>query len=340
MAIKWDLDGSLRVGIELTVSGTTITAKYYVGTNSGGYNWADNQTLNRTVNLTGSTNFYNDLTDPNEYMLVYTGTRTGNRGSTYTFGANITGAFNGDNPSVSDSIKVPALEPGKPGAPSFSSLTDTSFTVQFGAAASNGSSVDSYQVQIATDSNFNNLVYNESGSTRTRYPSGLDQRTTHYARARAHNGEGWGDWSSTGSTKTYGPPTVIRDFEVASIGGTSATLDWTGPSTWNGDNTGDYDIEYGLQSDLSDAVTVNVSGATTLDLDSLTPASAYYFRGKATNQYGDGDETAIISASTDAPPVYVKVSGEWKAVIGLYVKVSGTWKPVSRLWVKVNGSWK
>lgn len=70
----------------------------------------------------------------------------------------------------------------------------------------------SYQVQIATDNTFNNIVFDQSGinGTSTNY-SGLVTNSNHYWRVRGYKGTGAGIFSSVFTFKTMAlpPPTAI-----------------------------------------------------------------------------------------------------------------------------------
>ena len=68
-----------------------------------------------------------------------------------------------------------------------------------------------YQLQVATDAGFNELVINESGITSTfATVSGLAFSTTYYWRVKAFNGAIESDWSLTWSFTTTGAPPAIQ----------------------------------------------------------------------------------------------------------------------------------
>ncbi len=64
--------------------------------------------------------------------------------------------------------------------------------------------VSGYEVQLATDANFQNIVAEVSDFAGTTFLAGvvLDQGTTYYWRVRGNNSCGTGDWSSTSSFTT------------------------------------------------------------------------------------------------------------------------------------------
>lgn len=64
--------------------------------------------------------------------------------------------------------------------------------------------VNGYEVQLATDANFQNIVAEVADFVGTTFLPGvvLEQGTTHYWRVRGNNACGTGDWSSTSSFTT------------------------------------------------------------------------------------------------------------------------------------------
>ena len=71
---------------------------------------------------------------------------------------------------------------------------------------------DSYEIQIATDDIFNNILFTQTGivDNYTDY-TGLENNSVHYWRVRAYKGNGAGLWSSTFSftTMTLSPPSLV-----------------------------------------------------------------------------------------------------------------------------------
>ncbi len=107
--------------------------------------------------------------------------------------------------------------PGPPAAPALSSpaagATGVAIPAALSWSASSGAA--SYQVQVATDSGFASLVYNQSGITATLTSvSGLSASTLYYWRVNATNAYGTSAWSSVRSFTTAAPappaaPTLV-----------------------------------------------------------------------------------------------------------------------------------
>lgn len=126
MAITWggwaarDAYYKQRVGIDLTRSGRTFTARYYVETTGSMY--YNGYTLNRGGNITGGVSF-NWNTGSASTMLVNTATFTGSPGGSYTFTASVH-LFWGGTMSVSRSGSIPISSPGAPTSVTAKRITD------------------------------------------------------------------------------------------------------------------------------------------------------------------------------------------------------------------------
>lgn len=303
MAIVWgSYDGYLAVGIDVSISGTTVTVRYYVKTSSGGYNWSDTQTLNRTNWITGSTSYFNDLTGPSEQMLVATVTKTGSRGSSYTVGAYITGAFNGNSPSVSRSFTVPAIAPSAPGTPSFSDVTGTSMKVSWSAPSSNGgATITNYRLQYSTTSDFSSDVHTfNTGTSRTKTVTGLTPGVRYYWRVRAENSAGDGDYSSTSNkwTLDYADPVTLDP--VTDPAADSANLTWSATPDNGGASVTGYVVQFDTDPAFSDPTELTTGTTRALTIGGLTPGDDYNVRVAPVTSVGQGDWSNVVTFTTPA----------------------------------------
>ena len=118
-----------------------------------------------------------------------------------------------------------ALADGAPDAPVLSAPADGAIGVNTNPTISWGSiaSAASYDLEIATDSAFNNLVYSASEpSTSHRVASALDPNSEHFVRVRAVNACDSGNWSAavsftTASLVCTAPALAIPDGPAAGV---------------------------------------------------------------------------------------------------------------------------
>jgi len=141
MAIDWGAwEGSgsnrLRIGIDVSweaiTSGeaaATATIKVYLDVEG---NWSDTQTITMTGSGSGSTTFSNNqnnnsvLRYTDSYTYTYSSSSYGSSPGTRTFGASLSGAFNGATPSNSVTKAIPARPYAAPTAPSNVNTSRTS----------------------------------------------------------------------------------------------------------------------------------------------------------------------------------------------------------------------
>lgn len=300
-----DGDSAVRVGLDLSVSGTKITAKYYAGSGySGGV--SDDEVMEGYGSIDFKQGFHNSSSSGSP-QLIATKTFTGSRGKTYSFGAKITGVYNGSTPSVTDSIKIPATVPSKMSKPSISSVTSSSATVSWSKPSGNGDTVDYAQIQVDNNSDFSSPKHSYTDSASPSYPNDLAANDTYYVRMRAHNSEGYGAWSDTASFKTkvlspsaptIGTPTRNSD--------TSVTVRWTR----NSSTARPYESQQVYRryytgtgwSDWTRIASVS-STATSYTWTSASQGHVYQFMVKALNDAGSANssDSGNVYTTPDAP---------------------------------------
>jgi hypothetical protein len=277
-------DGNaIRVGIDLSVSGTTITAVYKFQ-NEFAFN--DSQTSTRSGAVTGSTSFQNNG-GAGHVGTITTKTITGSIGSTYTFGHTLSGVYNGATPSVSASIQVPGNPPSAPWWESNTptNIMQTQATFRWNPPSSNGGlPITAYTFQLSKTEGFGSIIHSNPNAGMDETVTGLTGNTRYYARVKAHNAAGAGPWSSTRPLLTA--PTVPSKPgtpTVSNITSTGARLTWTVPTN-NGGGTIDY---YDVQVDNDPAFgspIVNVDSPNNVeDVTGLAPNITYYARVRAAN---------------------------------------------------------
>lgn len=312
MAITWGAgDGSgygiFYVGIDYSISGTSVTVRYYVRTEANSVN--DTQKLTFYGKISGSKSF--TMNTPNMgAQLVHTASFTGSRGSSYTVSASLSGTYSGGTPSHSRTITIPAVEPSKPGTPSVSSITSNGAKVTWSAPTNNGgSSIKRYQVSFSESSSFSNddraYTTSRSYTSTSRAPN-----KTYWVRVRAENGVGWSGWSGSRSFKTK-PSTPSAPSSVS----VSRTNDTRQVISWNRNNTSGapYDNLYVERWDSvtnSYSVRATLSGSASSYTDTGTVANRRYryrVRAKNSSGYSSYGYSNYIS-TTPLPPTNVKAT--------------------------------
>ena len=184
-----------------------------------------------------------------------------------------------------------------PGAPTGVSAAagNAQATVSWVAPASNGgSAITGYTVT----SNPGNLTCTTPG-TLTCPVTGLTNGTPYTFSVTATNAIGTGPPSTSSNAVTPvtvpGAPTNV----TATAGNTSATVNWTVPSS----NGGSAIIDYTVTSSGSQTATAIGAGATSATVSGLTNGTPYTFTVHARNNVGAGAESAASTAVTPAPNV-------------------------------------
>lgn len=252
MTVWSAVDNHLQVGVDLTTSdGTptygesiTLTCKWYV---KSGTKWNDTQTLNWIfAGSSGTKSFTNTVDGSTQLVLTKTYTLTADAFSHTVQGhGTISGAYNGANPNVSDSITVPASPgvPNTPAAPTTNGAAGaTSLPIKWTAPATNGSAITGYQIARRVGSGANTYISLGTGLSTTL--TGLTPATTYSIFVRANSAAGWSPWSNalTFATIITAPANSVnvRLEDTSTPSGYAAHITWTAGGT-NGASGVTYD---------------------------------------------------------------------------------------------------
>lgn len=326
MAISWGSWAGpsgqrLRVGIDLSVSGTTITAKYYIEAESS---MNDNQTMTLTGASTGTVTYTANTPQSGGTQLVTTKTKSGTRGSKYTFEAKVTGVYTGASPSESASITVPAAPPAKPSTPSVSSVKSSSFKATLGSAPStNGSAITGYVFQISTASDFTAglSTISTGASTLSATFTGLAANTDYWVRVKATSGAGDSSYSSGRAvTTTPNAPAAPTSPTVTRVSDTTQHVGWSRAAT----SAAPYVNQYVERRDNVATAWIRASGALTGTATGFTDTTTvanrrYDYRVVAENAGGIGTSTVVSINTTPAAP-----TGVTAVKVGATIEVSWT----------------
>jgi hypothetical protein len=234
MAIVWSgfaqgNDGNgLRVGVDVTRSGNVFTVKYYYGTE---FAYSDSQTLNRTGgSVGGSFSFSNN---GGSQVLINTASFTGSPGGSYTFGANITGSYNGANPSVSVTASIPISAPAAPGTPSIARVSDTQHTLSW---TRNATGAAPYAGQNILRETFLNGAWGSSqkiavvsGSATSFSDTTTEARRVYRWRVQAFNSSGSATSGTSANAYTTPPPPTNCE---ATKSGSDIVVTWSNGPTY------------------------------------------------------------------------------------------------------------
>jgi hypothetical protein len=156
--------------------------------------------------------------------------------------------------------------------------TDISINPLVSWNASSGATA--YNVQLATDAAFSNIVSTKTGiATTSASFSGLTGNTTYYWRVNATNGGGSSSWSTVYSFTTV--TVVIPDVPVLGLPADGATgVSLPARLSWNAANAAaSYHLQVSLYADFRQ-IASNKAGLTTTssNVGGLKKNTVYYWR--------------------------------------------------------------
>jgi hypothetical protein len=228
-----------------------------------------------------------------------------------------------------------ATVPDPCGTPTASSIGATSAYISWGIPSDGGSGFTGWQLQVARDAGFTQLVYD--GNIGYATVSGLLRNTRYYIRARAFNAVGAGGWSGTGFFDTVAAvPAAPTGLTATAVFPDGVNLSWVAPDN-GGTPITNYLIQAATNASFTTGLTSQNSGTSLITgVGSLLPATTYYFRVFAQSLAGTGPASAVYSTVTTSS-ARVKKNNLWTNV-RVWVKVAGVWK-VPRTHKKKDGSW-
>lgn len=230
-------------------------------------------------------------------------------GSTYTFKVAAFNSAGTGSYSSSTSSVTPYTLPGTPTNVSATAVTNsTTASLTWTAPSNNGSSITGYSV-IATDASGNTSTQSTGSSSASYTFTGLTVARAYTFTVAATNAAGTGSYSSSSNSITPytapGAPTIGTPSISASS--TSATVNWTAPTSTGGSAITGYSIV------SSPATTTQSAGssATSMTFTGLTYGTSYTFTVAAVNAIGTGTYSSSSSSITPytTPGTPTNVSG-------------------------------
>ena len=181
-----------------------------------------------------------------------------------------------------------------------------------------------YDVQIATDDSFNNVIATGTPATNSFNYSGLLNFTDYHWRVRARNGANYGEYSSVFTFQTKLAAPVITNPANNAVGAPIA-----GNFTWNAVfGATFYSVQLSTDANFTTLLVDQTNiAATTLAYSGLNNMTNYFVRVKAHNADGEGDWTVhtfrtILGTPSNVSPVdnafsrSLLGSVSWSAVAG------------------------
>jgi hypothetical protein len=157
---------------------------------------------------------------------------------------------------------------------------------------------DSYHLQIATDANFSNRVFDQEGLTSTSTEvTDLNYQTLHYWRVRGTNSAGQGEWSIVRNFFTlFVPP--APNLIVPADGAENIPV--TSEFRWQGaGRTDSYRLQVAANASFSNIV-YDITGinATSFEVTGLNYETTYFWRVSGVNPAGQGPWSSTWQFST------------------------------------------
>ncbi|MCP4222633.1 MAG: fibronectin type III domain-containing protein, partial [Actinomycetia bacterium] len=176
-------------------------------------------------------------------------------------------------------ICTPDIVPGRPSAPNIL-FADQALDVAWTAPPNTGSAIDDYELEIGGGRSSVQPV-----GTQTSYTwPGLSNGAGYQFRVRAHNGAGWGEWSTWSATEhplrepdAPAAPTVQRGQQFLDI-------TWPAPAD-NGDPISNYEIRI---AGTGQTFSTGNGSTTSHRWSNLTNGVLYSFEVRAENRAGWG----------------------------------------------------
>ncbi len=160
---------------------------------------------------------------------------------------------------------------------------------------------ETYHLQVADEPDFSDPLVDEEGISDTQYQPGLelDNETTYYWQVRAHNDNGFGNWSEAWSfTTTIDAPGIV---ELDTPEDQSTGISVTPQLQWHeSDRAAEYQLRIAGDSGFEDIIT-DISGITGISVtpDELQYNTTYYWKVRAHNTGGESEWSDTWSFSTE-----------------------------------------
>ncbi|MBI3424413.1 MAG: fibronectin type III domain-containing protein [Acidobacteria bacterium] len=152
--------------------------------------------------------------------------------------------------------------------------------------------------------------------------TGLAPATSYSYRVAALNNYGDSGFSNVASATTAGlPPNAPTNLTATAVAPTQINLSWSDNA---GNETG-YKVERSLNNSAWSQVALLGANAAAYNDTTVSAATLYYYRVRATNTAGDSASTSVVSATTPAPVPPPASPGNLTALALTSTQVNLTW---------------
>ncbi|OGV12135.1 MAG: hypothetical protein A2440_17655 [Stygiobacter sp. RIFOXYC2_FULL_38_25] len=276
--------------IPVAIAATTITASSFNA------NW------NASV---GAAKYFIDVATDNGFTSYVVGYQNKDVGNVTTY--NINGLTSGTNyyyrvrannaggTSGSSNTIALATIPGAPTSTAATLVVSTSFSANWNAVTG----ATGYKLDVSTVSNFASYVAGfddlDVGNVTTYSVTGLSSNTTYYYRVEAYNNYGTGE--NSGVITVLTTPSAVVATSATTIQTTSFTSNWDALVGVSGYYL-DVATDNGFTSYVVGYQNKDVGNVTTHNVVGLLPGINYYYRVRAYNGSGTGNNSNVISLIT------------------------------------------
>ena len=353
MAIDWGAwEGSspnrLRIGIDVSweavshgEGAATATIKVYLDAEG---NWSDTQTITLTGSASGSVTFSNNqnnssvLRKTDTYVYTYSGSSYGSSPGTRTFGASLSGAFNGATPSNSVTKAIPARPYGAPATPTNVNTTrvsESSAKTTWTNRDTAGEPWDRVRIQVdgAANDVWNGDVGTTSGSGTSFTDTGLSSNAAYKWRVRSENSVGDSAWVE-GDVIYTTPATPTNAVRTGANGANQVV-------TWDNNVNSTNDHRYNVERSINGGAWTNISGDLARYTETYTdtypathPSDRFKYRVRARTwggaqgvlYSGYSNETTETSGVTTPPDAPTNLSPSGNTVINPNFAKTFSWQ--------------
>lgn len=186
------------------------------------------------------------------------------------------------------------------------------------------SSVLDYIVEYSSNNGVNYTVFNDGVSSNlSANITGLSSGTTYLVRVKAKNALGVSDYSTAVSTSTWGAPSAPLNVTLTVTGANQLTANWDLPTSLNGSNITDYEIDI----DSGSGFILENDGVSTVRsyvINGVTAGTFRVIRVRAVNSSGTSTNSLTATAGIYTAPG-APTGLALQTVAGSSTQISASW---------------